>query len=75
MEEYGKIIDGHLCKGSIPTERGGVILNPRIDQYVSYGYKPLIYQEYPDTSENQIVDEIYEETDSEIKIKYEVKNI
>lgn len=75
MDEYGKIINGCLVKGSIPTERGGVILNPRVDQYIFYGYKPLIYQDYPETNENQIVDEIYEETDKEIKVNYEVKNI
>lgn len=74
--KFGKIEKGVLLIAqAIPIERGGVILNPTIEQFKEYSYKELIFNEVPSITESQCVEEFYEETEDDIYISYRIKDV
>ena len=79
-ETYGRInVFGELELNPISIVRGQqIILNPTVGEIVSNGFKRVVYDEKPDTTEyddegiDYYVKQYYEETDDTIYVKYEI---
>ena len=68
---YGKLINGVFQVA--PKILKTIISNPTKEQYREHGYKPVLYETVPEINENQYLEESFVESDSEIKVTYEVK--
>jgi hypothetical protein len=73
---FGKLINGCLnVSAFIITEGNGVIITPTSAQFKEYGYKPVIYSAIPIFADGFEIVEVYRESESEIFVNYELKEI
>lgn len=72
----GKIINGVLVTPSANELKKVVVTNPTEEQLkFIMGYKDLIVEDAPEVNEEQYLEPIYEETESEILQHWEIKTI
>jgi hypothetical protein len=73
---FGKLINGCLqIDAYIIIEGNGVIVTPTHAQFEEYGYKSVIYADVPPSDDGVEISAVYRETESEIFVNYELKEI